>query len=81
MDDAGERQAILAQRQARDEADRQENEARVQAIQAEIDEEKRREAEKDVARDSWGNPIYYGWVVGPGFWPSQPWPQNPAGSP
>lgn len=81
----GERQAILAERQARDDAYRQENEARIQAIEAEQRAEQERE---DADREDsgglplYGDPVYWGWGAGPGYWSRQPvqLPANVGGS-
>lgn len=79
----GERQVILRERQTQEEAARKENEAQIQAIQAEMDAEKAREAaeaEREARKfdnlPEYGDPIYWGWGVGP-----TTWPQNPASSP
>lgn len=75
----GERQAILHERQAQEEAARRENEAQIQSIQAEIDSEKAREAaraEREACKfdhlPEYGDPIYWGWGVGPTTWPQNP---------
>ena len=80
-----EQQSILADRQARqarEEADRQANETRVQAIETEQKADKDREA-AELEADQWNNSVYWGWGAGPGYWhsPSRSWPQNPATSP
>jgi hypothetical protein len=72
-----ERQAILAERQARDDAYRQANEARIQEIEAEQRAEKEREeAEREASRGGglpvYGDPIYWGWGAGPAYWPAIP---------
>jgi len=77
-----EQQTILADRQARQarqEADRQANEAKVKAIEAEQQADKEREAE-DREANQWNNQVYWGWGAGPGYWhsPSRPRPGNPA---
>jgi hypothetical protein len=79
----GERQAILRERQTQEEAARKENQAQIQAIQAEMDAEKAREAAQAERKarkfdhlPEYGDPIYWGW----GFVPTT-WPQNPASSP
>ena len=81
----GEQQSILADRQAsqaREEADRQANEAKVQAIEAEQKADKEREADEREA-NQWNNQVYWGWGAGPGYWhsPARPRPGNPATSP
>ncbi len=81
-----ERDRILAERRAREEAERRENEAQVKAIQAEIDAEKRREAAEEERRErrydnlpEYGDPIPWAWGVGPAYWPSQPLPGSTTG--
>jgi hypothetical protein len=64
----GERQSILADRQARENADRQANAARIQEIEAEQKAEKEREAaEREEARRR--GSVSWGWGYGPGYWP------------
>ncbi len=79
---AGERQAILKHRQAREKEIRQENQAAIQAIEADQQAEKEREAaeRKEAERN---NSVQWGWGAGPRYWPvpSQPLPTNPADSP
>jgi len=77
-----EKQSILMDRharQAREEADRQANEAKVQAIEAEQKADKEREAAEREA-SQWDNSVYWGWGAGPGYWhsPVRPRPGNPA---
>ncbi|MEN8163156.1 MAG: hypothetical protein ABFS37_03425 [Acidobacteriota bacterium] len=75
----GERQAILADRRARKNADRQANEAKIQAIEAEQKAEREREAvEHEQTRPN--NSVHWGWGAGPRYWPvpSEPLPTNPA---
>ncbi len=72
-----ERQSILAERQARDEEYRQVNEARIQSIEAEQKAEKeRQEAEREAATGGglpvYGDPVYWGWGAGPGYWSRLP---------
>jgi len=63
-----ERQTILAERRAREESDRQSNQAKIQAIEAEQKAEKDREAaEREAARRR--SSISWGWGSGPGYWP------------
>ena len=63
-----ERQTILADRQARENAARQANEAKIQAIEAEQKVEKQREeAEREEARRR--SSVSWGWGYGPGYWP------------
>ena len=71
-----ERKAILAERQAQEQADRQANQAEVRAIQADIDAEKQREDEEFERRTSqfdrlpdYGDPVAWGWGGGPAYWP------------
>jgi hypothetical protein len=72
-----ERKAILAERQAQEQADRQANEAEIRAIQADIDAEQQREDEEferetkrfDRLQD-YGEPVDWGWGGGPAYWPS-----------
>jgi hypothetical protein len=72
-----ERQAILDERRAGEEADRQALDAQIQADQAERDEQEAREAEErniwngplDQYRADWDNGIY---GYGPTYWPAQP---------
>jgi len=75
----GERQAILEERKTQEEAARRANEAQIQALQAEIDAEKARdaaEAEREARKfdrlPEYGDPIYWGWGVGPTSWPQNP---------
>jgi hypothetical protein len=79
-----ERQSIIAERQAREAADRTANEARIREIEAEQRAEKEREAQ-EAAEDDWstyGAPTYWGWGTGPAYWPARPRavPYSPAGS-
>jgi hypothetical protein len=72
-----ERQAILADRQNREEAERRANEARIKEIDAEIEEEKQRK--EDARREAWNrNPVPWGWGYGPTYWhqPRQPWQED-----
>jgi len=71
-----ERKAILAERQAQEQADRQANEAEVRAIQADIDAEKQRDAEEFERQASrydrlpeYTGSVAWGWGAGPGYWP------------
>jgi hypothetical protein len=71
-----ERQAILAERKAQEQADRQANEAEVRAIQAEIDAEKQRadeEFERETSRydrlPEYTGSVAWGWG-GAVYWPS-----------
>lgn len=70
----GERQAILDERQAREDADRQALDAEIAAYEAERAEQ---EAREDAERDIWTGPLdnldqipAYGY--GPVYWPAQP---------
>ncbi|MCU0302498.1 MAG: hypothetical protein MUC56_00345 [Thermoanaerobaculales bacterium] len=79
-----ERQAILADRQARADADRQANEVRIREIEAEQRADEEREAQEAAAADDWayyGTPTYWGWGTGPAYWPARPraTPYSPAG--
>jgi len=72
----GERQQILASRQAREEADRQANDAAILAIDAEQKAEKaQKEADTEAFRRDGlpriGDPVYWGWGGGPSYWPSR----------
>ena len=82
-----EQQSILAERQAREEADRQANEQRIREIETEQAEQRRREeAELEASRRDnlprLGDPVFWGWGPGPSYWPTpvQPVPHGPAGS-
>ena len=73
----GERQAILGDRQDREEADRRANEARIKEIDAAIEEEKQQK--EDARREAWDrNPVPWGWGYGPTYWPQprQPWQED-----
>ena len=70
----GERQAILEERQAIDEADRQALDAEIEAYQAEKAEQ---EAREDAERDIWRGPLDnlsndWGAGYGPLVWPEEP---------
>lgn len=69
----GERQAIVAERDAIEEADRQELDAQIEAEQAEQAEQ---EAREDAERDIWTGPLdnLPDWSsgYGPAYWPTQP---------
>ena len=71
-----ERQSILAQRQATDDEYRRANEARVQAIEAEQRAQKEREEAESEASSGglpvYGDPVYWGWGAGPGYWSRLP---------
>jgi hypothetical protein len=76
-----ERQAILEDRRAREQADRQAEAAR---LQAEQQAEREREAEEAAEDDAWGQDWagvsysgYWGWGPGPTHWPPRPI-HNPA---
>jgi hypothetical protein len=63
-----ERQAILANRRDREDAERQANEARINEIDGEIQDEKQRK--EDKRREDWNrNPVPWGWGYGPTYWP------------
>lgn len=71
----GERQQILASRQASKQADRQANDAAIQSIDAEQKAEKEQKAADTEAfrRDGLprvGDPVNWGWGAGPSYWPS-----------
>ena len=64
----GERQAILADRQAREKADRQANNAKIKELEDQMTAEKNQKAEEQRAfRDP--NKVAWGWGYGPGYWP------------
>jgi len=72
-----ERQAILDERRAREQADRQANEAEIRAIQADIDAEKKQEDlefERERTRydhlPEYTGTVAWGWGAGPTYWPS-----------
>jgi hypothetical protein len=71
----GERQAILEDRRAREEADRQAEAAR---LQAEEKAKREREAEEKVEHDMWrdsavpGDATYWPWGSGIVYWPAVP---------
>lgn len=82
-----EQQAILADRQAREQAARQANEERIRAIEAEQQAQREREAaEREAAqRDNLpqlGDPVFWGWGTGPVYWPApvQPVPYASTGT-
>ena len=71
----GERQQILASRQASKQADRQANDAAIQSIDAEQKAEKeQKEADTEAFRRDGlprvGDPVNWGWGAGPSHWPS-----------
>ena len=73
----GERQAILNDRHARDQADRQAETARLTAEQqATAEREAREEAERDAflsgGLPQYGDPVNWGWGYGPVYWPTTP---------
>jgi hypothetical protein len=78
----GERQAILEDRRAREEADRKAETAR---LQAEQQVEREREAAEHDAYGQEGIPIgypaYWGWGTGPAYWPASPIQQPRPGRP
>lgn len=64
----GEQQSILADRQAQENADRQANEAKIQAIEAEQKADRQQaEAEREESRRR--NSVSWGWGSGPAYWP------------
>ncbi len=66
----GERQSILADRRAREKADRQANEAAIQTIEAEQKAEKKQAEAEREADLRYRNPVVWGWGHGPGYWHS-----------
>lgn len=67
-----EQRAILAERQAEEEAARRDNEAAIRAIEAEQAAERAREAQEAAQGDSWdrmNETVYWGWGYGPAVWP------------
>jgi hypothetical protein len=75
----GERQAILAERRAREEAEGQAVEAQIRAMEAEQEAEKERAAREEAEyKKKWdnlpelGDPIPWAWGVGPAYWPTYP---------
>ena len=71
-----ERQAILDERRAGEQADRQANEAEIRAIQADIDAEKQAEDlefERQTSRydhlPEYTGSLAWGWGAGPTYWP------------
>jgi hypothetical protein len=74
---AGERQAILADRQAQEVADRQAVEAQIQADEKEKKERKaleeaNRKAFMSGGLPMYGDPVNWGWGYGPTYWPAVP---------
>jgi hypothetical protein len=81
-----ERQAILQERKAQEEADRQALAAQIQADDAERKERKAREEEERKAFLSgglpmYGDPINGGWGYGLTYWPAVPAQQTQTGAP
>jgi translation initiation factor IF-2 len=77
-----EHEAILRQRAAEDarerderEADRRVREAEAKAAEAEA---RAREAEAQSQQQGEGIPLWYGWGVGPAYWPAGPVVTPPA---
>lgn len=75
----GERQAILAERQARDEAQWQAVGDQIRAMEAEEEKERARAAREEADyKRRWdnlpelGDPIFWSWGVGPAYWPTYP---------
>ena len=64
----GEQKSILADRQARELADRQSNEARIATLDAEIKADKQRKAD-EMEESRRRNAVSLGWGYGPGYWP------------
>jgi len=75
-----ERQAIVEERRAGEEADRQALDAQIEADQAERAEQEAREAAEDAESDIWRGPLdqgaayldYGSYGYGPVYWPAQP---------
>jgi len=68
----GERQMIISDRQARDareRADRQAIDAKIEAIEAEQKAEKEKEAAEREKEQQRRNPVSWGWGAGPSYWP------------
>lgn len=78
----GERQSIQSGRRAQEMADRQANDAKIQAIEADQQADKKR-ADEERKESFEGNSTYWGWGAGPRYWPSpaRTQPTNPADSP
>jgi len=84
-----EQQSIVAERQAREEADRKALETQIAADDAAAREREAQEAREDAERGSYGtgdlpqlgdpvDPAYWGWGGGPAYWPARPGvPSNP----
>jgi hypothetical protein len=73
----GERQSILEDRKAREEADRRALEAQIQADEKARKEREARETEEreEFLRGGlpqYGDPVSWGWGYGPVYWPSTP---------
>lgn len=64
-----ERQRILSDRQARQQAADKENQAAIQAIDSQQAAEKKAEEDKRNAEEAWRNPVSWGHGHGPGYWP------------
>ena len=81
-----ERSRILADRSAQEQTDRQ---ALAEQNRADEEAARAREAEERAAADQWwnqglpqyGDPVYWGWGVGPAVWPAQPVRNNPLDRP
>jgi hypothetical protein len=69
----GERQTILANRQQREKAERQANEARIREIEAEQAAEKKKIEEERARQERMRNPVSWGWGYGPRYWPHPHW--------
>jgi hypothetical protein len=77
-----EERSIIAERQAQQakaEADRKANEAKVAAIEAQQRADKQREAEEQAQQNASWNTVYWGWGGGPRYWyrPVRPRPVQP----
>jgi hypothetical protein len=68
-----ERDAILRERGAEDQRDRERRQAELRAREAEAKaEEAEARAREAEAEESGGLPLWYAWGGGPAYWPSQP---------
>ncbi|HSO24639.1 MAG TPA: hypothetical protein VLT81_17180, partial [Chondromyces sp.] len=72
-----ERQSILAERAARENAEQRALEDEIRAVEAEIAADRQRaEADEEAFRRGglprYGDPVYWGWGAGPTSWPATP---------
>jgi hypothetical protein len=65
----GERQSIIASRQAREQANQQANDAKIKEIEDQQAAEKKAEEAKSEKEERYRNPVSWGWGGGPGYWP------------